>query len=283
MAGGRHPRRAPRPAAGRHQRAGRPAVRPAAGRAGPAQARPLKHGVWLGRQGVPAGVGDLLQAHRNDWDLAPGSREPPRLMNRGPSASPLFPTTARSRSPPTPAGMAGGDWCLPAAHRRTLTWPGRTPAPCTPRGATVDTTHAVISPTAVLPRSTWPCRGDTPANPRHHPHRPERPCRRLTPPPRAAPRPGRRARDHPSTPPTTPPPRAATRVAEDSTTAAASTRTAAELLADAATFAATERTAATPEPPGHRRCPDRRQRSRLAAEDRAATLTRVLRRAELAD
>ena len=76
--------------------------------------------------------------------------------------------------------------------------------------------------------------------------------------------------------------RSALAIATESAHDAGSVRTAAELLADAAQLAATERTAVwldqlttagalTPE-----------QRARLAAEDGAASLARILRRAELA-
>jgi hypothetical protein len=76
--------------------------------------------------------------------------------------------------------------------------------------------------------------------------------------------------------------RSALATATQAATAAGSTRTAADLLADAAQLAATSRTATWLDQLTQDGVLDPVERSRIAAEDGAATLTRILRRAELA-
>lgn len=76
--------------------------------------------------------------------------------------------------------------------------------------------------------------------------------------------------------------RSAVAIATESATEAGSARTVAELLADAAQLAATERTAASLDRLVHDGGLTTEQRARIAAEDGTAALTRVLRRAELA-
>jgi hypothetical protein len=77
-------------------------------------------------------------------------------------------------------------------------------------------------------------------------------------------------------------PRSAVATATESAHDAGSVRTAAELLADAAQLAATERTTIWLDQLAAAGVITTRQRAQLAAEDGAASLTRVLRRAELA-
>ena len=76
--------------------------------------------------------------------------------------------------------------------------------------------------------------------------------------------------------------RSALATATEAATEAGSARTAADLLADAAQLAATERTATWLDQLTQDGVLDHVERSRIAAEDGAATLTRILRRAELA-
>ncbi|MHA6629148.1 MobF family relaxase [Pseudonocardia sichuanensis] len=76
--------------------------------------------------------------------------------------------------------------------------------------------------------------------------------------------------------------RSATATAAAAAAAAGSAQTAAELLADAAHLAATERTATWLDQIADKGWISPEQRARIASEDGAATLTRVLRRAELA-
>jgi hypothetical protein len=76
--------------------------------------------------------------------------------------------------------------------------------------------------------------------------------------------------------------RSALAAATGSAAEARSVRTAAELLADAAQLAATERTATWLDQLTDTGLLTSEQRARIAAEDGAATLTRILRRAELA-
>nr|WP_255426123.1 MobF family relaxase [Pseudonocardia sp. C8] len=243
-----------------------------------------EHGVWLGRQGVPAGVGDLLQARRNDWDLAglagnrrgPMNRETFRITAVSDDGSVEVTTDTRRDGP-------GERLVLPAAYVERDLALGYAGTVHAAQGATVDTTHAVISPTtgpaalyvamsrgrhANTAHVTTRTAPDDPADGSPHRHELRRD-------PVAVLATILDTADHTT-------PRAATQVAEDSAAAAASTRTAAELLADAATFAATERTAATLDRLATDGALTGEQRDRLAAEDGAATLTRVLRRAELA-
>ncbi|MBN9738078.1 MULTISPECIES: MobF family relaxase [unclassified Pseudonocardia] len=243
-----------------------------------------EQGVLLGRQGTTAGVGDLVEARANAWDLAgyEGNR-------RGPLNRDLFRVTAvrddgglEVTIDPQGQGV-GSRLVLPSryvAENLVLGYAGTTHAG---QGATVDTTHSVVSPatransfyvgmsrgraanTAHVTTRTAP---DDPAHGSTDRHELRRdPVAVLA---------GILETGHAALP------KSAVAIATESADEAISTRTAAELLADAAQLAATERTASSLDhlvsdgslTPG--------QRARIAAEDGTATLTRVLRRAELA-
>ncbi|MFP5023512.1 MobF family relaxase [Pseudonocardia phyllosphaerae] len=241
-------------------------------------------GVLLGRQGTVAGVGDLVEARSNDWALAgyEGNR-------RGPLNRDRFRVTAvrddgglEVTTDTTGTGL-GERLVLPAgyvAEHLALGYAGTTYAG---QGSTVDTTHTVVTP-ATRANSLYVgmSRGSA-ANTAHVTTRtapddaadgsPERHELRRDP---VAVLASILDRSEHSLP------RAAVTIATESAEDAASTRTAVELLADAAQLAATERTATALDRLVADRALTEDQRSRIAAEDGTPTLTRVLRRAELA-
>nr|WP_222131755.1 MobF family relaxase [Pseudonocardia sp. C8] len=248
--------------------------------------RVSEDGVWLGRQGVVAGVGDLVQARRNAWHLAgiEGNRRGP--INR----ETLRITAVRgdgglevSTDPTGHTPDGGVRLVLPASYVTEDLALGYATTVHAAQGTTVDTTHSVITPTTG-PAALYVgmSRGRT-ANTAHVTTRtaPDDPAD-------GSPQRHELHRDPVAVLASILDtselvlPRSAVAVATESAHAAVSVRTAAELFADAAQLAATERThdhldrlvadgALTSD-----------QRARIAAEDGAASLTRVLRRAELA-
>ncbi|MEU8495012.1 MobF family relaxase [Pseudonocardia alni] len=257
--------------------------------------RVAEDGVWLGRQGVVAGVGDLVQARRNAWHLAglhgnrrgPINRETYRVTAVRDDGSIEVTTDTTDPAPDGTAGEAVGDGVgqrlvLPASYVTEDLALGYATTVHAAQGTTVDTTHSVITPntsaqalyvgmsrgrganTAHVTTLTAP---DDPADGtrRHELHRD--PVATLA-----------AVLDGAETTLS----RSALAVATESADHAASTRTAAELLADAAQLAATERTRDHLDHLLAHGSLTGEQRARIAAEDGAASLTRVLRRAELA-
>ncbi|MGD9991444.1 AAA family ATPase [Pseudonocardia sp.] len=244
--------------------------------------RVAEHGVPLGMQGTYAGVGDLVQARFNAWRLAgiDGNR-------RGPINRETYRVTAVRDDGGLEVTTAIGDgpgerMVLPAdyvAQHLTLAYASTVHAA---QGQTVDTSHAVItsstSPAALyvaLSRGRGtnvahvatqsvvddPARGSD----AHSLHRD--PVAVLA---------GILDRSDIAVT------RSALATAAESAQGAGTVRTAAELLVDAAQLAATERTATWLDELADAGALTREQRARIAAEDGAASLTRVLRRAELA-
>ncbi len=244
-------------------------------------------GVPLAAQGTVAGVGDLVQARFNGWDLAglAGNRRGP--INRETyQVTGLRDDGALDVAPVLIAGpdgpRLGERMVLPAAYvaeHLALAYASTVHAA---QGQTVDSSHAVVtawtSPAALyvaLSRGrdantahvTTVATVDDPAQggERHQLHRD--PVAVLA---------GLLDNTDPLSA------RSALAIATEAAHEAGSTRTAAELLADAAQLAATERTAAWLDQLTASGALTGEQRAQIAAEDGAASLTRVLRRAELA-
>lgn len=241
----------------------------------------------LTSQGTVAGVGDLVQARFNGWDLAgvegnrrgPINREAYRVTgvreDGGLDVVPLLGAGPDGRVP-------GERMMLPAAYvaqHLALAYASTVHAA---QGQTVDSSHAVVTSwTSLAALYVALSRGrdantahvatvstvDDPAqgSERHQLHRD--PVAVL-------------AGLLDDTDPVSA--RSALAIATEAAHEAGSARTAAELLADAAQLAATERTAVWLDQltAAGALTPD--QRARIAAEDGAASLARVLRRAELA-
>ena len=85
-------------------------------------------GVPLGRDGTTAGVGDLVQARRNGWDLAGWDGNTGAPINRETYRVVETATTAASSSSTSTAHRL----TLPAARTSPRTSPSATPAPSTP-------------------------------------------------------------------------------------------------------------------------------------------------------
>jgi len=243
--------------------------------------RVAEHGVPLGMQGTHAGVGDLVQARYNAWHLAgiDGNR-------RGPINRETYRVTEVRGDGGLEVSTAVGDGpgeriVLPpdyVAQHLALAYATTVHAA---QGQTVDTSHAVITAATSLAALYVALSRGRVANTAHVATRSvvDDPARgtdahSLHRDPVAVLAAILDQRDTVA--------RSALATAAESAHEAATVRTAAELLADAAQLAATERTAGwldqlvdggvlTPE-----------QRARIAAENGAASLTRVLRRAELA-
>jgi len=246
-----------------------------------------EHGVPLGMQGTFAGVGDLVQARWNGWDLAgvegnrrgPINRETYRVTaTRDDGGLEVAPITGRGAD-----GETHGDRIvLPVGYVAEHLVLGYASTVHAAQGATVNTTHTVITPrTGPAALYVGMSRGrdsntvhvttitgvDDPAQGRddHALHRDPVAALAavLDPHDQAA-------------------PRSAVATATESAAEAGSVRTATELLSDAAQLAATERTAIWLDQLTDTGVISPEQRTRIAAEDGAASLTRVLRRAELA-
>ncbi|GAA4978200.1 MobF family relaxase [Pseudonocardia tropica] len=245
-------------------------------------------GVRLGFDGTTAGVGDLIEARHNAHHLAgfEGNR-------RGPHNRDLYRITAvrddgtlevtTDTHGPTQGPAVGARLVLPAtyvAEHLALGYAGTTHAG---QGATVDTTHTVVTPTT---RANALYVGMSRGRGRNTAHV----TTRVAP---ADPADGTAARHELHRDPVAvlagildtadqALDRSAVAIATESAHEVGSARTVAELLADAAQLAATERTAASLDRLVHDGTLTSEQRARIAAEDGTPALTRVLRRAELA-
>jgi hypothetical protein len=239
-------------------------------------------GVPLALQGTWAGVGDIVQARRNAWDLAaiggnrrgPINRELYRVRQVYPDGSLLV--TPHHGDPATPAERL----TLPADYVSRHLALGYAATVHSAEGLTVDTAHTVVT-TATGPEALYVgmSRGRL-ANTAHV-------VTRAVPPDNPTGTVNHAAHRSPAavlagTLEATDPQRSALAVATELAAATRSIRTPAELLADAAELATAGRTARWLDrltADGHL-SPD--HRTALAAEDGAATLSRLLRRAELA-
>ncbi|GAA3249529.1 hypothetical protein GCM10017691_60660 [Pseudonocardia petroleophila] len=244
-----------------------------------------EHGVALGMQGTFAGVGDLVQARRNGWDLAgldgnrrgPINRETYRVTALRPDGG-LDVTTALSAD----GAEVGERMVLPASYVAEHLTLGYALTVHAAQGQTVDTSHSVVtastSPAAVYvamsrgrdantAHVTTHTGAQDPAQGREHETLHRDPIAVLA---------GVLAdADHAVA-------RSALATATESADDLGSVRAAAELLADAAQMAATERTATWLDQLVANGALSAEQRGRIAADDGAASLARVLRRAELA-
>ncbi|MGH3613313.1 MAG: ATP-dependent DNA helicase [Pseudonocardia sp.] len=237
-----------------------------------------EHGVPLTSQGTYAGVGDLVQARFNAWHLAgvDGNR-------RGPINRETYRVTAvRDDGALEVATLDGEPMVVPAGYvgqHLALAYATTVHAA---QGRTVDRSHAVVtsrtSPAALYVGLSRGREANTAhvatlavvedsarGSDRHTLHRD----------PVAVLAGVLDQRDAAGS-------RSALATAAESAHEAGTVRTAAELLADAAQLAATERTATWLDQLTDAEVLTPAQRARIAAEDGAASLTRVLRRAELA-
>jgi len=247
--------------------------------------RVAEAGVPLGLQGTWAGVGDLIQARRNGWELAGydgnrrGSinRETYRVLETRDDGG-LVVAPALGHSPD--GEILGDRMALPASYVAEHVALGYASTVHAAQGLTVDTAHAVITPnTGAEALYVGMSRGRH-ANTAH-----------VT--TRAVPidaQPGAVTEAVHRTPAavlagtleTAEPERSALATATESAAEAESVRTAAELFADGAELAATGRTAAWLDSLVDTGALTAHQRAQLAAEDGARMLGRTLRRAELA-
>jgi AAA domain len=242
-------------------------------------------GVPLGLQGTIAGVGDLVQARRNAWNLAghEGNRHGPinRETYRVTAVRDHGALEVQTLDHPGADGSAGERMILPAGYVGEHVALGYASTVHAAQGVTVDTSHTVATTrswhaglyvaltrgrdanTAHVATTTTvddPARGTV----AHTVHRD--PVAVLA---------GVLDQTEPVDA------RSALAVATESAHDAAAVRMPAELLADAAHLAATERTAGWLDQltaDGHLTAV---QRARIAAEEGTASLTRILRRAEL--
>jgi len=246
-----------------------------------------EHGVELGMQGTYASVGDLVEARKIAWDLAghegnprgPINREHFRVHAVRPDGS-LEVTAIIGRT--ADGDVLGDRLVFPASYVAEHLALGYASTVNAAQGGTVDTTHTVVTArTGPSGFYVGMSRGRD-ANTAH--------VVTLT----GVEDPAQRAGSHAlhrdpvaavaRVLDTTDAAAAATRSAgtTESATQAGSVRTAAELLADASQLAATERTATWLDQLTDTGAITGGERARIAAEDGAASLTRVLRRAELA-
>ncbi|MCF7547426.1 MobF family relaxase [Pseudonocardia sp. WMMC193] len=249
--------------------------------------RVQEDGVVLGLDGTTAGVGDLVQARRNDWHLAghdgnrrgPINRETYEITAIRPNGS-LEVATTTTRDDADGAG--GVRMVLPpeyVSHHLALGYATTVHAA---QGTTVDTAHTVVT-TRTGPAALYVgmSRGRD-ANTAHvvtvsavedTAHGREDQTVHRDPIAALA---GLLDPDEISGA------RSALATAAQSAAEAEAVRTPAELLTDAAQLAATERTATWLDELAADGTLSISERTRIAAEDGAASLTRVLRRAELA-
>jgi conjugative relaxase-like TrwC/TraI family protein len=236
-----------------------------------------EHGVQLGLDGTAAGVGDLVEARRNGWDLAgvEGNR-------RGPLNRETYAVTA-IRGDGGLEVRAGEDrLVLPAeyvAEHVALAYAGTVHSV---QGSTVDRSHVVVTPrTSPAALYVGMSRGregnfahvatETTVGDPAQGHKDQTVRRDPVAAVALVLDPDERFGSHSAL-------AAATRSAEQT----GNVRTPAELLADAAQLAATQRTATWLDQLTLDGTLSMRDRTRIAAEDGAASLTRVLRSAELA-
>ncbi|WP_296376788.1 MobF family relaxase [Pseudonocardia sp.] len=247
-------------------------------------------GVALGLQGTVAGVGDVVEARAIAWDLAGHEGNPRGVINRERFRITAVRDDGGLEVAPIDGHGPEGDqlgplMVLPAHYVAEHLALGYASTVHAAQGATVDTTHTVVtSRTGPAALYVGLSRGRE-ANTAHvatltgvtdlahgtdHAHALHRdPVAML-------------ARVLDSTEAADAANRSALATATEAATEAGSARTAAELLADAAQLAATERTATWLDQLTADGVLDPVERGRIAAEDGAATLTRILRRAELA-
>ncbi|WP_296153611.1 MULTISPECIES: MobF family relaxase [unclassified Pseudonocardia] len=249
--------------------------------------RVAEDGVPLGLQGTCAGVGDLVQARRNGWHLAgvegnrrgPINRETYRVTAIRPDGSLEVATIAA----PGPDGDELSEtMVLPAAYVAEHLALGYASTVHAAQGATVDTSHTVVTgQTGPAALYVGMSRGR------------ENNTAHVTTTTAAADqadgRPDQTQHRHPVAvlaglldPDDQTVSRSALATAADSAAEIGSLRAAVELLADASQLAATERTAGWLDRLAADGVLSLTDRRRIAAEDGAASLTRVLRRAELA-
>ncbi|MEJ2865320.1 MobF family relaxase [Actinomycetospora flava] len=253
-------------------------------------------GVPLGRDGTTAGVGDLIAARRNGWELAghhAGTEAGEHVNRRGPINRETYRVTATGDDGSlTVAPFHGRDdagreilgeaMVLPAGYVAadvSLAYAGTVHAT---QGTTVDTSHLVASGSTSRAAGYVGLTRGRDANTAHvatisGPADPAdgTAAHQLYRDPVAVLASVMSADDTAAT-------RSALATATESAAEAGSTRTAAELFTDAAQLAATHRTAGWLDQLAADGVLDPDHRARIAAEDGAAALTRILRRAELA-
>jgi conjugative relaxase-like TrwC/TraI family protein len=247
-------------------------------------------GVVLGLQGTTAGVGDLVEARAIAWDLAGYEGNPRGVINRERfHVTAVRPDGGLEVAPLDSASLDGaGDAATLVlspdyvAQHLALGYASTVHAA---QGGTVDTTHTVVTartgPGALYVGMS---RGRE-SNTAH-----VATITAIEDPAHGGPNQLELHRDPvavlgrilDTTDQTDAANRSATATADASTTAAASARTAAELLIDASQLAATERTTIWLDQLVDTGTLTVADRARIAAEDGAPTLTRILRRAELA-
>jgi AAA domain len=247
--------------------------------------RVAEHGVPLRLQGTYAGVGDLVQGRRNGWELAgvdgnqrgPINRETYRVLaTRDDGGLLVAPILGRAEA----GEQLGPRMSLPAAYVAEHVALGYASTVHAAQGLTVDTCHTVITP------GTGPDAVYVGMSRGRHANTAHVVTHAV---PADAPTGAVRQAVHRSPAAvlagileTADPQRSALAAAVESRREAGSVRTPAELLADAAELATAGRTARWLDQlaaDGHLTV---EQRVALAAEDGGATLTRLLRRAELA-
>ncbi|MCW2899258.1 MAG: TrwC relaxase [Streptosporangiaceae bacterium] len=242
-------------------------------------------GVALGLQGTVAGVGDVVEARAIAWDLAGHEGNPRGVINRERFRVTGVRDDGALEVAPIESDQLGAPMVLPVSYVAEHLALGYASTVYAAQGATVDTTHTVVTSrtgpaalyvglsrgrdantahVATLTGVTDPAHGTDHA---HSLHRD--PVAML-------------ARVLDRTEAADAANRSALATATEAATESGSARTAAELLADAAQLAATERTATWLDQLTGAGVLDPIERGRIAAEDGAATLTRILRRAELA-
>ncbi|MFC4950784.1 MobF family relaxase [Pseudonocardia sp. GCM10023141] len=248
-----------------------------------------ERGVALGLQGTVAGVGDLVEARKLDWSIAGYEGNRRHAINREhyrvhavrPDGG-LEVAVVEGRT--ADGDVLGERLVLPAAYVTNHLALGYASTVHASQGGTVDSTHSVTTPrTSLAAFLVGLTRGrdsntahvatltavDDPAqgNDSHTLHRD--PVAVL-------------ARVLDTAEQADAANRSAVATATEAATEAGSLRTAAELLADAAQLAATERTTTWLDQLTDNGAISPQQRAQIAAEDGAASLTRILRRAELA-
>ncbi|MQA63401.1 MAG: relaxase domain-containing protein [Actinophytocola sp.] len=244
-----------------------------------------EHGVPLGRQGTFAGRGDLVQARLNGWDLAgyegnqrgPINRETYRVLDTredgGLVVAPVIGRTAEGEH-------LGARMSLPGSYVAEHVALGYAATVHAAQGLTVDRCHGVITPNTIaealyvaLSRGrdgNW-AHVTTVAVPDDAPDGATNEAVHRNP---AAVLAGAFE--------TADPERSALATATESADETGSVRTPAELLADAAELATAGRTARWLDELVDHGHMTERDRVRLAAEDGGSSLSRLLRRAELA-
>ncbi|SNR29156.1 conjugative relaxase domain-containing protein, TrwC/TraI family [Haloechinothrix alba] len=245
-----------------------------------------EHGVPLTAQGTYAGVGDVIQARRNGWELAgyagnrrgPINREHYRVLAAGDDGH-LVVAPIHGRT--TDGEQLGERMTLPADYVAAHVALGYASTVHAAQGLTVDASHTVITPTTGADALYVGLSRGREANTAHVTTRAV--------PEDAAPGAVNTEAVHKS--PTAvlaatldgaETDHSALATATESAQDMESVRTPAELLADASELATAGRTARWLDELADTGALTSDERARLAAEDGSATLSRILRRAELA-